>query len=296
MVLGPTLFLAYINDISNNITSKVRLFADDTILYRAIRNQLDCQYLQKDLLKLEKWEKTWQMDFNASKCHVLSISRKKKPITASYYLHGEQLQQVTSAKYLGVELTNDLSWNNHISSITAKAHKTSAFIHRNLRGCPHSIQTKCYKTLVRPVLEYSSSVWDPPQQYLSDRLEMVQRRSARRILGDFRSSTSATQLVSRLELDLLNLRRKSAKSTMMYKIVNGLVDVAPERPWLTPAPRQLRGHGQKFLVPSCKTNIMKGSFFPSAIRLWNDAPTEAVRAATPQAFRSNFEGWLKLSH
>ena len=236
------------------------------------------------------------MDFNASKCHVLSISRKKKPITASYYLHGEQLQQVSSAKYLGVELTNDLSWNNHISSITAKAHKTSAFIHRNLRGCPHSIQTKCYKTLVRPVLEYSSSVWDPPQQYLSDRLEMVQRRSARRILGDFRSSTSATQLVSRLELDLLNLRRKSAKSTMMYKIVNGLVDVAPERPWLTPAPRQLRGHGQKFLVPSCKTNIMKGSFFPSAIRLWNDAPTEAIRDATPQAFRSSFEGWLKLFH
>ena len=235
------------------------------------------------------------MDFNAGKCHVLSVTKKKKPIPTQYFLHGEQLQQVQNAKYLGVELTHDLSWNKHISCITSKAHKTSAFIHRNLRGCPHSVQTKCFKTLVRPVLEYSSSVWDPPQKYLSDSLEMVQRRSARRILRDFQPTTSASKLVSRLELDPLNLRRKSAKSTMMYKIVNGLVDATPERPWLTPASRQLRGHGQKFLVPSCKTNTMKSSFFPSALRLWNDAPAEAVRAATPQAFKSHMEAWLKRS-
>ena len=216
------------------ITSALKsaFFADDTILYRTIRNNLDCQNLQNDLEKFESWEKTWQMDFNAGKCHILTVTNKKKPISAQYFLHGEQLQQVQNAKYLGVELINDLSWNKHISNISSKANKTSAFIHRNLRGCPHSVQTKCFKTLVRPVLNYSSSVWDPPQQYLSDNLEMVQRRSARRILRDFRPTTSASKLVSGLELELC-LRRKSAKSLMMFKIVNGLVDATPEHPWLT---------------------------------------------------------------
>ena len=292
-VLGPTLFLAYINDISNNISSKVRLFADDTILYRQINSPSDCRILQRDLQQLEFWEQTWQMDFNASKCHVLSVSKKKKPIVSTYILHGEQLQQVNSAKYLGVEISQDLSWSKHINNITSKANKTSAFVHRNLRGCPHQVQAKCYKTLVRPVLEYSSSVWDPSQQCLITNLEMVQRRAARRILHDFQPTTSASALVAKLELDPLSLRRKSTKATMLYKITNSLVDSTPERPWLTPAPRQLRGHGKKFLNPSCRTNILKHSFFPSAIRLWNEAPAEAVNASTPQAFKSIIEGWLR---
>ena len=228
-----------------------------------------------------------------SKCHVLSVTRKKAPTPSDYYLHGERLQQVRKAKYLGVELAHDLSWKEHVQNIASKANKTSAFIHRNLRGCPHKTQTKCYKTLVRPVLEYSSSVWDPSQQYLSDSLELVQRRSARRILHDFRPTTSASQLVSRLELVPLLLRRKSAKTMMLYKIINGLVDATPKRPWLTPTPRQLRGHEQKFQTPSCKTNILKTSFFPSAIRLWNDAPADTIKAVTPQAFRTNIEGWLR---
>ena len=235
------------------------------------------------------------MDFNAGKCHVLTVTRKKKPISSSYILHGEQLQQVEHAKYLGVELSHDLSWSKHINSITSKANKTSAFIHRNLRGCPHQTQAKCYKSLVRPVLEYSSSVWDPSQQSLINNLEMVQRRAARRIMHDFKPTTSASALVAKLDLDPLSLRRKSAKTMMLYKIHNGLVDSSPERPWLTQAPRQLRGHGQKFLNPSCRTNILKNSFFPSAIRLWNDAPAEAINAATPQAFKSIIEGWLRRS-
>ena len=96
-----------------------------------------------------------------------------------------------------------------------------------------------------------------------------------------------------LKLDSLINRRKAAKTTMLYKIINGHVEVTTDQPWLTPTPRQLRSHDQKFLVPSCKTNILKASFLPSAIRLWNDAPVEAIQAATPQAFKSNILGWLR---
>ena len=84
----------------------VRLFADDTILYWQILSQADTCILLEDLEKIEKWEKDWQMSFSASKCHVLSITRKHTQVISSYTLRGEELQQVTSAKYLGVELTN----------------------------------------------------------------------------------------------------------------------------------------------------------------------------------------------
>ena len=138
----------------------------------------------------------------------------------------------------------------------------------------------------------SVSVWDPSQHSLITSLEMVQRRAARRILHDFQP-TSASALVAKLELDPQSLRHKSTKATMLYKITNSLVDSTPERPWLTPAPCQLRGHGKKFLNPSCRINILKNSFFPSAIRLWNEAIAEAVNASSPQAFKSIIEGWLR---
>jgi hypothetical protein len=292
-VLGPTLFLVYINDIGNNIQSTVRLFADDTALYRRIRTLADSHILQQDLEQLEQWERRWQMSFNAKKCHVLTVTRKRKPVSTSYTLHGEVLQQVDKAKYLGVELTKDLHWGAHIQAITAKANKTSAFVYRNLRGCPHPVQNQCYKGLVRPVLEYAAPIWDPHQQHLSDSLEMVQRRSARRILHDFRPTTSASGLVSGLNLDPLKLRRTSAKATMMYKIMGGLIDLAPPDGPLTAAPRTSRGHAAKLLVPHSRTDSHRFSFFPSAVRLWNSLPPEAPLASSPEAFRSLTEAWLR---
>ncbi|XP_076458552.1 uncharacterized protein LOC143292249 [Babylonia areolata] len=167
------------------------------------------------------------MSFNASKCHVLSVTRKKTPFPTTYCLYNEELQKVKKAKYLGVELTKDLHWGAHIQATTTKADKTSAFMYRNLRGCPYTTQTTCYKGLVRPILEYAAPVWDPPQQYLTTNLEIVQRRSARRIMHDSRPTTSATELVTRLELEPLKLRRTADKATTIYKIMGGLVEVAP---------------------------------------------------------------------
>ena len=110
-VLGPTLFLVYINDILENITSKLRLFADNTILYQSIRNSSDTRKLQEDLERLQSWEHQWQMKFNITKCYVLSVTNKKKPHPPNYHLHGHKLE-VDSAKYLGVELTKKLNWAN----------------------------------------------------------------------------------------------------------------------------------------------------------------------------------------
>ena len=113
-------------------------------------------------------------------------------------------------------------------------------------------------------------------------------------MHDFRSTTSASELVTKLDLDTLKLRRTAAKATTMYKVVNGLVEATPERETFIPAGRNLRGHNQKFRTPYCQTEIMKNTFYPSAISLWNSLPQDAISADSPEAFRSSVEGWLRM--
>ena len=283
-VIGPTLFLVYINDIGDNISSKLRLFADDTILYRNIRNNTDALKLQDDLTKLQLWEQCWQMEFNVTKCHVLSVTNKKKPTPITYHLHGHQLEEVESAKYLGVELTKKLSWGKHVTNTAAKVNKTSAFICRNLKGCPTSVQTHCFKALARPVAEYASPVWDPHCQNHIDVLEASQRRAARRILKDFDRETSATSLLNRLELEPLHQRRKVDKAAMVYRIVNDLVDIQASAHFQQ-ANRRLRGQQNKFIVPQSRTAIHLHSFFPSATRVWNSVTQTAVTAPSVASFK-----------
>ncbi|KAL8616824.1 hypothetical protein ACOMHN_017861 [Nucella lapillus] len=137
---------------------------------------------------MEAWETKWQMAFNADKCHVLTVSNKlpKNLITGNYSLHGQTLEKVRKAKYLGVEIAHDLDWKSHVVATAAKANRTSAFTYRNLKGCATGVQTHFYKALARPLLEYASPVWSPHTAEQIAALDAVQRRAARRILGDYR--------------------------------------------------------------------------------------------------------------
>ena len=116
-VLGPILFLAYISDLPDQVRSRVRLFADDTAMYLALDRQDKSEILQKDLESLEKWEKLWDM----SKCQVIHVTRRKTPFQTKYNLHGCILESVPSAKYLGVTVSEDLKWTDHINDILKKA-------------------------------------------------------------------------------------------------------------------------------------------------------------------------------
>ena len=119
-VLGPILFLAYINDLPEQVRSRVRLFADDTAMYLALDKQADSEILQKDLGILQNWEKLWDMSFNPSICQVIHVTLRKTPLQTKYHLHGCVLESVPSAKYLGVTITEDLKWPKHINNITKR--------------------------------------------------------------------------------------------------------------------------------------------------------------------------------
>ena len=212
-VLGPTLFLAYVNDLCDNIKTKVRLFADYTILYNSIRNIADTARLQQDLDTLEKWENKWHMSFNVSKCNVLTITRKRELIVTWYTLQQQPVERVAGAKYLGVDQTGDFHWGKHIQATITKSNRTRAFVYQNLKGFLPQVHTHCYKGLVHPVLEYACVMWSPHQQNLSKSLEAIQHRSARRIIRDFRTTTSALSLISNLNFQPLEDRRTINKAT-----------------------------------------------------------------------------------
>jgi hypothetical protein len=144
-----------------NIRSKTRLFADDTIVYLTITSDIDSVTLQDDLNKLAKWEKRWQMSFHPEKCNVLTIRRKKQPIMNSYTLHGHQLEEVTTKQYIGVSITSDMKWSQHISNMCKKANNTMSLLKRNLNIRNSNIKGKAYKSLVRPTLGYACITWDP---------------------------------------------------------------------------------------------------------------------------------------
>ena len=143
-VLGPFMFLVFINDLPCYVKSRVRLFADDTVIYLTIKSESDCRQLQDDLHSLEKWESDWCMEFNPSKCNVIRVTRRRTPFKFQNKLHGKVLETADTTKYLRINLSHDLRWNYHVNEITTKANKTLNFLRRNLRTCLAKFKEQAY--------------------------------------------------------------------------------------------------------------------------------------------------------
>jgi len=156
-ILGPCFFLFYINDIAEELSSTVRLFADDTMIYMAVKNDNNAAILQKDLDLLCDWEAKWRMEFHPNKCEILSITRKKYPVVYPYQIHSQQLKCSNCAKYLGVRISNNMRWSKHNDMVSGKVNSKLGFIKRSINISSQTIKEQAYKTLVRPVLEYSQT-------------------------------------------------------------------------------------------------------------------------------------------
>ena len=140
------------------VKSKVRLFADDTALYLTISTSSQSEILQKELDNLERWSHKWDMEFNPSKCQVIHITRSKNPIPTQYTLHNCLLESVSSAKYLGIDISSDLSWDTHINRISKKANNTLDFFRRNIKIHSESLKSSAYNVFVRPQFGVHSQI------------------------------------------------------------------------------------------------------------------------------------------
>ena len=139
-VLGPLLFLCYINDLPNHLTSRVKLHADDVLLYSPVSTIADCQNLQEDLDRLVQWADTWQMNFNITKCEMIRITNRIYPVCYTYKMKDHCLNEVFHTKYLGVVIDKGLTWSKHTSYITSKANQALAFCKEILSHVQHKLK------------------------------------------------------------------------------------------------------------------------------------------------------------
>jgi hypothetical protein len=296
-VLGPLLFLLYINDLPKSAPhSDTRLFADDSLVYRTISTATDATVLQDDISNLERWEQEWQMEFNPHKCSVIRIvPQSKKCIPTSYTLHGVTLSIADSSKYLGVDLNKDLSWDKHITTVVGKANKTQGFLRRNFSACTKTVKRETYTTMVRPSVEYAASIWDPTSVKNITLIEKVQRRGARFVTGNYwdRSPGCVTAMIADLGWESLEERRKHIRLSMLYKIVHEQVDIEKSL-YLQSNDRRTRGQS-RFFQERITNKVLEGSFFPRTIKDWNVLPKETVESSSLEVFRQRLSKNTQLS-
>ena len=190
-VLGPVLFVIYINDLPSVVKSETYMFADDTKIFAKSKESNNSQTIQDDLNNLQLWSDTWLLKFHPEKCKVMSIGRTTNQQEDLYlYKQNEvgtmetvNLQVVTSEKDLGIVIDNKLQFGEHIQEITKKANNIMGIIRRNVDHVDKETFTPLYKHLVRSHLEYGQPVWNPYLKKDIIQVESVQRNATIQVLG-----------------------------------------------------------------------------------------------------------------
>ena len=173
-VLGPILFVVYINDILENISSDGFLFADNTKIFRAITSRSDALHLQADIDSLKRWSEKWGMEFNLDKCHVLTLGKfENTKYTHRYNLGGNEIEHVFSEKDIGVTIDSELTFDEHISNKVNLANGIVGLVRRSFSYLDTRSFKKLFCAFVRPHLEYAQSVWAPHLQRQIDAIENV---------------------------------------------------------------------------------------------------------------------------
>ena len=183
-VLGPLLFLTYINDLPDTLSSNTLLFADDTKVFRRITSKEDAQALQDDLDALQQWSDKWLLRFHPDKCHVLTLGRLENiRHTFRYTISNQELEHVFEEKDLGIVIDSNLRFEEHISSKVHKANAIVGLIRRTFTFLDCKLFKQLYTTFVRPNLEYGQVVWSPFLKKQVDMIENVQIRATKLVDG-----------------------------------------------------------------------------------------------------------------
>ena len=289
-ILGPLLFLVYINDITVNITCDIRLFADDTSILEIVHEPMaTAENLNYNLTQIHRWGKLWRMTFNAIKSISMTFSAKRhKPDHPPLLLGNTPIPEATLHTHLGVTLSNNLSWHQHITRIVNKASQRLALLRRLKYKLSRQTLIRLYSTMIRPILEYGCVLFDNCTENLSQSIEAVQYEAARICLGATRY-TPRVLLLEELEWQTLANRRKYFKLILFFKMYNRLTpqylhDLVPRDVAFTTG-RLLRNRTELRQI-RFTTNRFGDSFLPSAIKLWNDLPVDGRLTDSLPQFKS----------
>lgn len=289
-VLGPILFIIYINDLLDNIKSDGLLFADDTKIFHTILSRDDALALQSDIDKLEKWSDTWLLKFNPDKCHVLSLGRFENiKHTQRYSIYGAELEHVFEEKDLGVTIDSELNFDGHIALKVKKANALVGIIRRTFSFLNCNLFRKLYTSFVRPHLEYAQVIWAPHLKKNINMVENVQIRATKLVDGlcdlDYRAR------LIKLNLPTLAHRRVRGAMIEMYKHFNNY-DNETLSGSFQPRQRTTRAHNHQLyerIPKDGSRGIQTNSFYYRYSRTWNNLPSEVVNSKGLNSFKNSLD-------
>jgi hypothetical protein len=288
-VLGPLLFLIYINDLPSVVQhSHMLLYADDAKILKSITSRLDCILLQIDLDAIGSWCKTWQLTLNIAKCFTVRYGLINRPVF-TYSFYGSPITLCNNIIDLGVIFDECMTFSDQCYAIVKKAYARANLILKCFYIRDRDILVGLYRTYVRPLLEYNSPVWSPHSVNLTVAIERVQKYFTKRLTG--LHNLSYAERLEVLNLPSLSSRRIRADLTLMYKIMHNLVD--PELSKLFQLKSSVstttmftRGNTLKLNQPKPRTDMLKYAFYCRVVKYWNNLPDNICTALSLSSFKN----------
>lgn len=287
-VLGPVLFIIYINDLENDLVSRVGKFADDTKMSKSVRCVQDAEILRDDLKKLDEWAQNWQMQFNKDKCVVMHVGRSNSKF--DYELGGKLLNASAKEKDLGIIVDNSMKFSEQCNAAIKNANSMLGLIRRNIKNKSKNIMVRLYKGLVRPKLEYCVQAWRPFLKKDIKNLEKIQRRATRMIEG-----CRGLKYVDRLEaagLISLEDRRTRGDLIEVFKMVKGLSKIDYKSFFKLDDTSRTRGHMYKLVKVRSRLDIRKNCFSQRVVSEWNKLPAVVVEAESVNSFKNRYDRYI----
>ena len=287
-VLGPLLFVIYVNDLPGETTNDLQMFADDTKCYGEVDSVEREIVLQQDLNSLDNWTVKWQMGYNLVKCKGMRLG--SRAAEKEYHLRcpdgsPHKLEMVKKEKDLGVIMDSGLNFEPQINNMVKIANSVLGTIKRTFSTLNRTTFTLLYKSLVRSHLEYGQEIWSPWRKSQMEKLEKVQRR-ATKLVASIRHLPYKDRL-RKLKLPSLGHRRLRGDIILMYKMVRGLLKTSLEIPY-SPNPN-LRGHSFKLETGRYNTQARRHFFTNRIVGEWNKLPEEVINALTMDQFKSRLD-------
>ena len=295
-VLGPLLFIIYINDIADRLISLCRLFADDTSFGYSCQDTVQLKtVINHDLEELSEWSNKWLMSFNPEKTEIMIFSNVNIGESLDFVFNGKSIPTVSKHKHLGVTFNNDAKWNTHIDSILASVSQHLSVLRKlKYRLCRKNLE-KMYLVYIRPLFEYASEVWDNCGVGYIHKLEQLQLEAARLVTG-LPIFTKTEALYRETGWESLYTRRQRRKLLTFYNTVDGnapeyLCKLVP--PTIQSTTVYPLRNGSDLIVPFCRLSLTRESYIPSTIRKWNSLDQSIRNADSVSSFKTELK---KLDH
>ena len=294
-VLGPLLFVLYINDLPQGLDCTAYLFADDTKVLKKIHNLEDSVQLQEDLNRLETWSLKWLLSFHPDKCKILTLGKHENiPHAFQYSLFGTELEHLFQEKDLGVIIDSDITFEDHIACKVKKANSIMGLIRRVFTYLDKDMFKKLFTSLVRSHLEFSQVVWSPRTRKLINLIESVQIRATK--LAEGLADTDYSQRLMDLNMTTLAFRRKRGDMIETWKHINVYSACSVPASFKLCNSRPIRSatgrHPFQIYKPLAKDGlrgVQHNSFYYRIADTWNNLPHEVVAAGTLNTFKNRLD-------